>query len=296
MSAKANPQRGSVQGVVFQGLPEPVPAEAPALPPLPRPLDPGRHKLEFPSGDGLPMSDNNFQAVTMHYSGTALALHFEGRGYVATDVLVYYDPNEPKTCVAPDVLVVLGLEGYLRNSYKVWEEGGRVPDFVLEVVSNSTQERDAGRKRRTYAKLGVTEYFRYAPTNRRMAGMNGHRLVGETLSDGQWKPLPRLGEERIPSAVLELELRVRQEYAQGSFRELRFHDPATGKDLPTHREDKRAREAERQRRLAEQRAREQAERAREEAERACEAERQRRLAVERELEELRASLEEQSHL
>ena len=247
------------------------------------------------------MSENNFQAVTMHYAGTALAMHFEGRGYVAADVLVYYDPNEPTTCVAPDVLVVLGLEGYLRKSYKVWEEGGRVPDFVLEVVSESTQKTDAGRKRRTYAELGVTEYFRYAPTNRRMAGMNGHRLVGETLRAGQWQPLPRLGEERVLSAVLGLELRVRQEYTQGPFRELRFHDPTTGKDLPTHKEDKLAREAERQRRLAEQRARKEAERAREEAERAREeaertreTERRRRIAAEREMAKLRASLAERS--
>lgn len=283
-----------MRGVVFQGLAEPVPAEAPAAPPLPRPLDSGRQELEFPSGDGLPMSENNFQAVTMHYAGTALAMHFEGRGYVAADVLVYYDPKEPRTCVAPDVLVVLGLEGYLRKSYKVWEEGGRVPDFVLEVVSESTQKADAGTKRRTYAMLGVREYFRYAPTSGRMAGMNGHRLVGETLREGRWKPLPRLGEERVLSGVLELELRVKREYTQGPFRELRFHDPTTGKDLPTHKEDRlareeaeRARDVERQRLLAERRAREEAERARE-------TERRRRIAVEREMAKLRASLVEQS--
>ena len=251
------------------------------------------------------MSDNDFQAVTMVNAGSALTLHFEDRGYVATDVLVYYVEGEPRMRVSPDMLVVPGLEGFLRDSYKVWEEGGWVPEFVLEVVSNSKQEREAWTKRQTYAELGVREYFRYAPRSRQMAGMNGHRLVGETLRVGQWEPLPRLGEERILGAVLGLELRVRQEYAQGSFRELRFHDPTTGKDLPTHKEDKRdreaerqrrlaaesARDAERQRRLAEQRAREQAECAREEAERACEAERQRRLAVEREMAKLRASLE-----
>ena len=34
--------------------------------------------------------------------------------------------------------------------------------------------------------------------------MGGHRLVGEVLRDGRWEALPRLGRERIRSAVLGL--------------------------------------------------------------------------------------------
>ena len=53
--------------------------------------------------------------------------------------------------MAPDVMVVLGVDGSHRRTYRMWEEGGRAPDFVLEVISSTTQENDAGEKRKTYA-------------------------------------------------------------------------------------------------------------------------------------------------
>ena len=105
-----------------------------------------------------------------------------------------------------------------------------------------------------------------------MAGMGGHRLVGEVLREGHWEALPRRGGERIGSAVLGLELRVRERGSGDGFRELRFFDPITGKALQTHAE-------ERQGRI-------QAERARSE-------ERQSRIRAEREIARLRAMLEQQ---
>ena len=248
------------RGVVFQSVAEAVITDVAEPPPMPLPPgSPGR-EVKFPSEDGKPMAENNFQAVTMRHASSVLSLHFEGRGYVAIDVIVYYDQNDEGKSVVPDVLVVLGADGSLRDTYKVWEEGSGVPDFVLEVVSNSTQGRDAGDKRKTYAEMGVREYFRFAPRSSKMASMNGHRLVGETLEEGQWKPLPRIGEERILSEVLGLELRVRDQYAEGTFRELRFHDPDTGQDLPTRKEDRQGRlTAERDRKI-ERRARKAAER------------------------------------
>ena len=253
--------------MILQGVAGAVVTPAPKPPPsaVETPAE------EYPDTDGKPMADNTWQATTMHYAGTALAIHFEGRGFVATDLLVYYLKDGKRESVAPDVLVVLGVDGSHRRSYIIREEGGRAPDFVLEVVSNSTQERDAKDKRTTYAQLGVREYFRYAPVSRRMAGMGGHRLVGEVLREGRWEALPRLGRERIRSAVLGLELRVSERGSGGGFRELRFFDPIAGEDLRTHEES---------------------ERAREESERAREEERQGRVQAEREIARLRAMLDQ----
>ena len=75
----------------------------------------------------------------MHYAGTALAIHFRGRGFVATDLLVYYRGGDKRARVAPDVMVVLGVDGSHRRNYRIWAEGGRAPDFVLEVVSDSSR-------------------------------------------------------------------------------------------------------------------------------------------------------------
>ena len=122
----------------------------------------------------------------------------------------------------------------------------------------------------------MREYFRYAPVSRRMAGMGGHRLVGEVLRDGRWEALPRLGRERIRSAVLGLELRVRERDTGGGFRELRFFDPITGNDLETHEEEREGRIR--------------AEHAHEESERARKEEHQGRIRAERENARLRAML------
>ncbi|MEP6520364.1 Uma2 family endonuclease [Microcoleus vaginatus DQ-U2] len=44
--------------------------------------------------------------------------------------------------MAPDVYVVFGFSNHKRDNYKVWEEGGVPPDFVLEITSATTQTKD----------------------------------------------------------------------------------------------------------------------------------------------------------
>ena len=224
-------------GVILQGA-----AEAVVTPtPKPTPIAVERPEMEYPDTDGKPMADNTWQATTMRYAGEVQTIHFEGHGFVATDLLVYYREGDKRARVAPDVMVVLGVDGSHRFNYRIWEEGGRVPDFVLEVVSDSKQERESTDKRALYAQLGVREYFRYSPLSRRMAGMGGHRLAGEVLRQGRWDALPRLGEERIRSKVLGLDLRVKERESGGGFRELRFFDPIAGEDLRTYAEERQGR-------------------------------------------------------
>ena len=232
-------------GVILQGV-----AEAVAMPvPRPPPIAVERPEEEYPGTDGKPIAENTWQAARVRYAGDALAIHFQGRGFVATDLLVYYREDDKGATVAPDVMVVPGVDGTHRCTYRIWGEGGRAPHFVLEVISSTTQENDYGRKRKTYAQLGVREHFRYAPLSTRMAGMGGDWLVGEVLRDGPWEALPRLGRERIRSAVLGLDLRVRERDTGGGFRELRFFDPIAGEDLRTLAESERDRREERQGRI-----------------------------------------------
>ncbi|MDE0627706.1 MAG: Uma2 family endonuclease [Bryobacterales bacterium] len=272
MPAKSDPTPGTSSRVSLQGVAETVVTAAPEPPPIAV----ERPEEEYPDTDGKPMADNTWQATTMHYAGPVLAIHFKGRGFVATDLLVYYGEGDKRARVAPDVMVVLGVDGSHRRNYRIWAEGGRAPDFVLEVVSDLKQEREAMEKRTLYAELGVREYFRYAPLSSRMAGMSRHRLVGEVLREGCWEALPRLGDERIGSEVLSLDLRVKKRGSGGDFRELRFFDPIAGEDLRSYEESMRARK--------------EAELALREEERALEKERQGRIRTERELAKLRARL------
>lgn len=47
--------------------------------------------------------------------------------------------------------------------YKLWEEGGRVPVFVMEVSSRKTWLEDIGNKKALCARLGVADYFLFDP-------------------------------------------------------------------------------------------------------------------------------------
>jgi hypothetical protein len=125
----------------------------------------------------------------------------------------------------------------------VWEEGGKVPDFVLEVTSSSTQENDEIDKPLKYAQLGVAEYFQYDPTGDYLQP----QLKGSRLVRGQYQPLqPTLfanGDLSIRSRVLGLDLRL-------IGREMRFYDPNVEKILPNYQEQDQELQQEKQARRA----------------------------------------------
>ena len=192
--------------------------------------------IEYPSSDGEPMSENQWQYVAMTDTVSALANHFIHRPnvFVAGDLLVYYRMNDNATRVAPDVFVVFGASGkHLRDSWIVWREG-KAPDFVMEVASPSTWQRDAAEKRDIYAEMEVSEYWRYDPTG----AFFSPELVGERLVGGEYQPITLEtdadGILRGRSDVLGLDICARPGL------ELRLYDPENGLWLRTHRESEEA--------------------------------------------------------
>ena len=157
--------------------------------------------------------------------------------YPRTDVLVSGDgylcrnPGEARRSPNPDCIVAIGLPFPAdlieteANGYTI-SEVGQPPDFVLEVASNSTRQRDNTVKREQYAALEVREYWRYAP---HVGGYRGEMLVGERLEDGCYVPIPlnRKPDGRVLgySAALGLELHAEP-------RQLRFWNPETEQYLP----------------------------------------------------------------
>ena len=139
--------------------------------------------IEYPSGDGKPMAENDAQLLAMLYAIGALRVYYRDRAdvYVSGDLLMYYEKGNPKASVAPDVFVVFGVEDRVRERYLVWKEG-KGPDFVLEVASKSTWREDLGPKREVYARLGVKEYWQYDPTGKYFTPvLQGLRLAGGRL-------------------------------------------------------------------------------------------------------------------
>jgi Uma2 family endonuclease len=56
--------------------------------------------------------------------------------------LSYFDESE--AVVSPDVFVIFGVSKRQRRSYKTWQEGGKLPSFILEITSRTTRKQDEG--------------------------------------------------------------------------------------------------------------------------------------------------------
>ena len=186
--------------------------------------------IDYPSSDGKPMTESEAQFLPLTYAALALREHFEQRNdvYVGANMFLYYEENNPRAVVAPDVFVVIGAPRRLRDSYLLWNEP-KVPDFVLEITSRSTRREDQGRKKRVYASLGIGEYFLFDPTGDYLRP----RLQGFVLRQGRYERLPSVrlarGEPSLRSDAVGLNLLVRGET-------LRLFDPERGRDLFSYSE------------------------------------------------------------
>ena len=253
----------------------------------------------YPSSDGLPLAENDWQLTAILGALDVLRGHFEDHPgvYVSGDLLIYYEEGNPAKSVAPDVFVVRGAPRHKRMTYKLWEEP-KAPDFVLEVASQNTWKQDVGPKRALYAELGIQEYWMFDPKNEYFHPP----LQGLTLQEGRYRPLPARvegGQRTLRSPVLGMDLWI----DDGN---LRFRDVATGEVFRTwsehrvaHRRERATREREQIAREREQtlRQREQAARKREESARkreevARKREQAARLALEARVRELEARLRE----
>ncbi len=191
---------------------------------LDRPLSEDDPDIFYPSSDGEPLAESDLQFTPLTQTVHMLRHYYRDQSdvYVAGNLLLYYRMNDNEVRVAPDVMVVFGVEGYPRDSYVVWREDGKPPDFVMEIASPSTYSRDITEKRAIYAALNVTEYWRFDPTG----NLFTLALEGEQLVDGEYQPIPIAPDEdgilRGHSAVLELDICVRLEL------ELKLYDPTTG--------------------------------------------------------------------
>ena len=177
------------------------------------------------------MPDSDYQGDFYRYAVDAVREHFRPRPevYVTGDHFIYLEEGNPKNCIAPDLYVVMNGGHRMRDTYKVWEEPGGFPDFVLEIVSPSTWRTDLGAKRVRYAALGVGEYWLHDPhANFMNPALAGHRLVGRS-----YKPITGVessaGTLTIHSATLGLDLCL-----QG--KDLRFFDPVRGRYLLNRKE------------------------------------------------------------
>ena len=199
-----------------------------------------------------------WHGVAVRQAAAAMDYHFRNRDdvLVGMELVVYYERGNNRAWLRPDLQVVFGVSAPKRNrsTYKVWEEG-KGPDFVLEVASPSTAERDARHKAWEYARIGVREYWRLDPEGTIL----GTSLEGYSAREGRYYPVESVGHTTgagyLRSKVLGLDLRGER---RDEATVLVIRDPRTGKEFDGTVEsavESAVESSERERKLAEDRAR-----------------------------------------
>lgn len=140
--------------------------------------------------------------------------------FTAGNLTIYYSPKQRKAedFRGPDFFVVLGTERKPRKSWVVWEEEGKYPNLIIELLSDSTAKIDRGLKKEIYQDIFRTpDYFWFDPSSLEFAGFH--------LVDGKYLPIEPNPQGWLWSEQLQLFLGL-----QGG--QLRFFTP-DGQLVPT---------------------------------------------------------------
>lgn len=143
--------------------------------------------------------------------------------YAFGNLTIYYSPNQRKSEYfrGPDFFVVLGVARKPRKSWVVWEEDGKYPHVIIEILSDSTAETDRGLKKEIYQETFRTpNYFWFDP--------NSLEFKGFQLMVGKYEEIAANEQGWLWSQQLELFLGVHDS-------QLRFFTPE-GKLVPTPEE------------------------------------------------------------
>ncbi len=140
--------------------------------------------------------------------------------YAAGNLTIYYSQQQKKSedFRGQDFFVVLETERKTRKSWVVWEEDGKYPNFILEILSPSTIKTDKQLKKQIYQDTFRTEnYFWFDPYTLEFAGFN--------LLEKKYQPLEANERGHLWSEQLGLYLGIHE-------RGLRFFTPE-GQLVPT---------------------------------------------------------------
>jgi Uma2 family endonuclease len=97
--------------------------------------------------------------------------------FIGANLTIYFSREQLKNKEfrGPDLFLVKGTERRPRASWVVWEEGGRYPNVIIELLSSSTAGVDRGLKKVLYQdRFRTPEYFWFGPDT---LEFQGFRLV-----------------------------------------------------------------------------------------------------------------------
>ncbi len=98
--------------------------------------------------------------------------------FIGANLTIYFSRQQLRNrdFRGPDFFLVKQTDKRPRNSWVVWEENGKYPDLIIELLSDSTANVDRGLKKALYQDhFRTPEYFWFAPDS---LEFEGFRLVG----------------------------------------------------------------------------------------------------------------------
>lgn len=161
----------------------------------------GEEVIYYPETDGKPMGETDLHIILITELFNTLKTHFHNspETKVIADMMFYYEKNNPRKCISPDVMLIKGVGNHLRRVYRLWDE--KAPDVVFEISSRETWRDDLQKKYSIYEKMGVKEYYVFDPEYKYLA----EPLLAHHLKDNLFKPI-KVKRGRVFSPSLNLEI------------------------------------------------------------------------------------------
>jgi len=140
-----------------------------------------RPPSNLPETDGEPL-DSNWHRDAMNLLVELIRFLFLGRTdfFVGGNMFIYYSWQQVRNrdFKGPDVFLVKDVDGtHNRPYWEVWNENGRYPNLIVELLSPTTADNDRTTKKAIYEQIFRTpEYFLYDPETEHLEGF---RLNGQ---------------------------------------------------------------------------------------------------------------------
>lgn len=192
--------------------------------------------------DGEPLESNRHRiAMNVLIDSALTALADRPESFAGGNMFVYYSQDQAmnRDFRGPDFFVVLEVDGNQeRQGWVTWQEGGRYPDMIVELLSPSTATVDRTVKKALYERVFRTpDYFIFDPFDPTV-------FEGWHLTNQRYQRLPPNEQGWLWCETLGLWLgtwdgQIRREPATGTCAWLRFYDAAGNLVLLPEEQEKR---------------------------------------------------------
>jgi Uma2 family endonuclease len=132
-------------------------------------------KVQLVETDGVPLESHwHVLQIALLLELVAYWLRDRNDYYAGGNMLIYFSEEQARNrdYRGPDFFYVDGANRLpLRPFWAVWQEGGRYPDLIIELLSPTTAQEDRTTKRTLYERTFRTfEYFCYDPDAEQLEG------------------------------------------------------------------------------------------------------------------------------